>query len=198
MKKGILAVGLILGIALAASVFIHQVKVVRASHNSSKDNTYIAHSDDAEKLYIGKNKAREIAIKHAGMKDEEYTITELELDKDHDSIIYEVEFFTTDKEYDYDIDAITGEIVSYDYDIEGFTHPSAEIKENYIGQVEAEQIALSHAQLTRDQIKDMKNELDHENSRWAYEIEFKSANKEYEYKINAYTGEIIDYSIESD
>lgn len=166
-------------------------------HTSNNTSSTPA-TDNEGVLYIGKNKAREIAIQHAGMKEGEYTITQLKLHRDNRSIVYEVEFFTNDKEYDYDIDAITGDIVSYDYDIEGFTHPSLEIRDSYIGETKAEDIALNHAQLTRNEVKYIKNELDEEHGRWKYEIQFKNANNEYEYEINAYTGEIIDYSVERD
>ena len=165
------------------------------SNNSSSSKPV---TNNAGALYIGKNKAREIAIQHAGMQEGEYTITDLKLDRTNRTIVYEVEFFTNDKEYDYDIDAITGDIVSYDYDIEGFTHPSLEIRDSYIGETKAEDIALNHAQLTRNAVKYIKNELDEEHGRWKYEIQFKNANNQYEYEINAYTGEIIDYSIERD
>ena len=199
MKKGVLAVCLILSTTLTSSVLVYKIKQAKGSSNLSKSSgTYEADSNDEGKLYIGKNRAREIAIQHAGMRDGEYTITELKLDRDNRTIVYEVEFFTNDKEYDYDIDAITGDIISYDYDIEGFTHPSLEIRDSYIGETKAEQIALSHAQLTRDEVKYIKNELDEEHGRWKYEVQFKNANNEYEYEINAYTGEIIDYSVERD
>lgn len=166
--------------------------------DSSNSSSSTLVTDHVGAVYIGKNRAREIAIQHAGMQEGEYTITALKLDKENRTAVYEVEFFTNDKEYDYNIDAITGNIVSYDDDIEGFTHPSLEIRDSYIGETKAEQIALNHAQLTRDEVKYIKNELDEEHGRWKYEIQFKNVNNEYEYEINAYTGEIIDHSIERD
>ena len=109
--------------------------------------------------------------------------------------MYEVEFFTESKEYDYQIDAITGEIVSYDFDIEGFEN-------NFIGQEKAEQITLNHAQLTKQQVEYVENELDADEyeyeERWKYQIEFRYGNKEYEYNIDAQTGEIIDYNVDND
>lgn len=163
--------------------------------NSNSSNSVV---DNGNKLYIGKNEARKIALQHAGVQDGQYTITDLKLDREYNKIVYEVEFFTDNKEYDYNIDAITGEIVSYDYDIEGFEIPSIDSNATYIGKEKAEQIALGHAQLTKEQVKYVKNELDKDDGRWEYQIEFKYGNKEYEYEINAYTGEIIDYSIDND
>lgn len=170
------------------------------SNNSSNTNNTNSNNaaDNGNKLYIGKNEAKKIALQHAGVQDGQYTITELKLDRDNNKIVYEVEFFTANKEYDYEIDAITGQIVSYDYDIEGFEIPSIDNNATYIGKEKAEQIALDHAQLSKQQVKYVKNELDKDDGRWEYQIEFKYGNKEYEYDINAYTGEIIDYSVDND
>ena len=167
-----------------------------SSNTNSNSSNHVA--DNGNKLYIGKNEARKIALQHAGVQDDQYTITELKLDRNNNKIVYEVEFFTANKEYDYEIDAITGKIVSYDYDIEGFEIPTIDNNATYIGKEKAEQIALDHAQVTKQQVKYVKNELDKDDGRWEYQIEFKYGNKEYEYEINAYTGEIIDYSVDND
>lgn len=142
-------------------------------------------------LYIGKNKAKLIALQHAGVQKNDFTIVELRLNRDNNKMVYEVEFFTESKEYDYQIDAITGEIVSYDFDIEGFEN-------NFIGQEKAEQIALNHAQLTKQQVEYIENDLDEDYGRWKYQIEFRHGTKEYEYDIDAQTGEVIDYSVDND
>ena len=45
------------------------------------------------------------------------------MDWDDGRMEYEVEFWSGTTEYDYDIDALTGEIRSYDRDIEGYNIP---------------------------------------------------------------------------
>ena len=61
-----------------------------------------------------------------------------------------------------------------------------------IGKDAALEIALEDAKLTRDQVSDI--DIDYEWSllRFAwYEIDFEKGRIEYEYKIDAYTGEIL-------
>ena len=166
--------------------------------NNDSNNNSQGINHNGNRLYIGKQEAKNIALKHAGMQKGNFTITKLKLSRHDNRIVYEVEFFAGNKEYDYDIDAITGQIVSYDHDIEGFEIPNTNSNANYIGEEKAEQIALAHANLTKQQVSYVKNELDQDDGIWEYQIEFKYENKEYEYDINAYTGEIIDYSIDND
>ncbi len=60
-----------------------------------------------------------------------------------------------------------------------------------IGKDAALQIAMTDAGVTRDQIRDIDIELERElRSAW-YEIDFESGRADYEYRIDAYTGEIL-------
>ena len=61
-----------------------------------------------------------------------------------------------------------------------------------IGRDEALQIALEDAKLTREQVSDVDIELERRLFRSdRYEIDFESGRTEYEYKIDAHTGEIL-------
>ena len=68
----------------------------------------------SEKAYIGKNAAFEIALKAASVTAAEAFDTEIDLSYERGIMVYEVEFDTVDYEYDFDINAITGEIVKTD------------------------------------------------------------------------------------
>ena len=56
---------------------------------------------------------------------------------------------------------------------------------------EAKAIALGHAGLAESEVSRYHSELDRERGGLVYEIEFDSATHEYEYEVNAETGEII-------
>ena len=58
-------------------------------------------------------------------------------------------------------------------------------------EAEAKQIALANAGVNEANITAYRIELDRDNGISVYEIEFRSAGYEYEYEINAQTGEII-------
>lgn len=60
-----------------------------------------------------------------------------------------------------------------------------------ISKGEAQRIALDHAGVTERQSTPKKVELDVENGKQIYEIDFLAGNMEYEYEINAETGAII-------
>lgn len=66
--------------------------------------------------YITETEAQEIAIAHAGLKESEVSRVKVQFDYDDGRAEYEVEFYVGTMEYDYDIDAETGEIISYDKD----------------------------------------------------------------------------------
>lgn len=60
-----------------------------------------------------------------------------------------------------------------------------------IGEAKAKEIAFSHAGILPQMAKKLKCELDTENGRLVYEIEFEAGLHEYEYEIDAKTGAII-------
>ena len=140
----------------------------------------------SEKAYIGEDKAKQIALNHANVTN--ITNYKIELDFD-DVMVYEIEFKANNKKYEYEIDALTGDIIEYEIDDKNYTNNSNTASK--ITKDEAKQIALNHANVTN--IINYEIELDGNK----YEIEFNANNKEYEYDIDATTGKIIKYSIDN-
>lgn len=169
-----------------------------------KDNNGKIKNDDSNRIpptgnYIGETKAKEIVLSHAGVKESEATFKKLKLDVDDRRTVYEIEFFAGSKEYEYKIDATTGEIISNKEDTEDSSSNSQNNSTNsYIGNDKAQQIALNDAGLISSQVSSLKTELEQEDSGWEYKVEFKYGEKEYEYKINATTGAIIERRIDND
>ena len=54
-------------------------------------------------------------MKHAGVSASDATFVEAEYDYDDGRMVYEVEFHVKGTEYDYEIDAQTGEVVTVSY-----------------------------------------------------------------------------------
>ncbi len=70
---------------------------------------------------ISEEKAREIALSHAGVNADQATFIKSHIDLDNGKKVYDVEFYTADgKEYDYEIDTASGNILDYDFDVENF------------------------------------------------------------------------------
>ncbi len=68
----------------------------------------------------------------------------------------------------------------------------------YIGSDSANQIAFAHANVDIKNVRELETEVDYEYHRMIYEVEFKCSGMEYEYNIDAVTGEIVDFKSERD
>ena len=152
---------------------------------------------------IGVEKAKEIALAHAGLSNDKVSFVKVKLDYEDGVKVYDVEFYSGNVEYDYEIDAANGAILSVDKDIENYVIPTQPSKEapskaqvSEISVEEAKQIALSHAGVGSARFT--KAKIDYENGIKVYEIEFKVGNMEYEYDINVSNGAIISSSAEID
>ena len=140
---------------------------------------------------IGAEKAKEIALQHAGLTASQVSFIKAERDYDDGRLVYDVEFFTSNKEYDYEIAAADGTIRSYDYDAEGSYTPATTTSTNYISSNKAKEIALADAGLTSSQVYFSKAEFDYDDGRAEYEVEFRNGFTEYEYTIDAVSGSIL-------
>ena len=67
---------------------------------------------------ISEDEAKEIVLKDAGVSEKDISGIRIKLEKDDGIWQYEVDFYAGDKEYDYNIDADTGKILSKDMEID--------------------------------------------------------------------------------
>ena len=65
---------------------------------------------------ISVDKAKEIALSHAGLSADQVTFVQANMDFDDGIQKYEIEFYYNYREYSYEIDANTGNILSYEQD----------------------------------------------------------------------------------
>ena len=144
---------------------------------------------------ITEEQAKEIAASHAGVTVADLTFHSVSLEEDDGRRVYDVEFYSGSTEYDYEIDAATGDILSYDNDVENFSIPQQQgtATGSYIGEDAAKAAALQRAGLTEDQVRWEKCELDEDDGRFSYELEFSSGQHEYECEVEAFTGEILNF-----
>lgn len=148
---------------------------------------------------IGAEKAKSIALKHAGVAASDTAFIYAKLDYENGLRVYDVEFFSGNKEYDYEIDAATGDVVSFDQDIEWYAAGGYQAQANTdIGAEKAKSTALEHAGVAAADTVFINAELDYDDGMRVYDVEFFSGNKEYDYKIDAASGTLLgfDYDIE--
>lgn len=161
-------------------------------------------STNASTGTVDEAKAQEIALAHAGVKAADATVTKSKLDYDDGRQVYEIEFVVSSgtgyTEYDYEIDAATGKIVSYDYDAESYT-PSQSTNTNAnanvkISEATAKQTAIARVSgATEKDIYEWK--LDYDDGRPEYEGKIIYGGTEYEFTIDATSGAIIEWDMES-
>ena len=141
---------------------------------------------------ITEEEAASIAKEHAQVTD--CTMLPVKLDRDDGRQVYDVEFFTADgKEYDYEIDAATGEVLSYDYDAER----QAAAASGTASITEAEAKALVLAQVpgaTEENFLEFKT--DYDDGRLEYEGELFYDGMKYEFTVDGYSGTIREWESE--
>ena len=138
--------------------------------------------------------AKSIALKHSNLDESQVSFIRVEYDFDNGIEKYEIEFYSNNNKYEYEINAKTGDIISYDYDIE--KHLTSQQINDKITIEEAKSIALKHSNLDESQVSFMKAKYEFDDGIGKYEIEFYYNFKEYEYEINASNGEIIKYKMD--
>ena len=189
---------------------------------------------------ITEEQAKTIARENAGFAENEVQFVWVGLVQNISASEYKVEFLTVDgaKEYDYHIDAGTGEIMSMDREAEKYRANGVQPAQNstaqsvpaqtsaavqtqvpavqqpvqapaalqtdttvqsqYIGETSAKQIALNHAGIAETDANFVRCFLDFDDGRWEYEVEFYSGAAEYDYDIDAYTGDILSFDYDAE
>ncbi len=132
--------------------------------------------------YVGIEQAKAIALESAGVQD--VTFTQVEFEKDHGVHVYEITFIKDLVEYEYEINAVTGAIIKNNID----GNPAVN-EDGYIGAERAKEIAIGHAGVTSP--TGVTAKLDFENGKYVYEVEFVEGIYEYEYEIDAISGNIV-------
>lgn len=164
---------------------------------------------------VTQTQATEIALDHAGVTQEDLLSLSVKLEQEGGRQVFDIQFTTDDREYQYDVTSNNGEIINYSYQPTGQTsqeEPQAEASQSQesqgtssqasqqessqsqgITQEEAQAIALNHAGVTLEEATIYKVKADVENGRSVYDVEFAVGATEYDYEIAQDTGEILSY-----
>lgn len=140
---------------------------------------------------IGEDKAKEIVLK----KVPGATITEFKLDEDDGRLVYEGEAYLNQTEYDFEINAVDGTVLKWESETKN--KPAATPKPttkpaSSISLDDAKNIVLKKVPgATITEIK-----LDYDDGRKVYEGSAYKGSTEYDFEINASTGDIIKWESE--
>ena len=143
---------------------------------------------------IDEAQARSIALEHAGVAESDAKFYRVERDSDDGRAVYEVEFYSGNTEYDYEISAETGEILSYDSDIEGWAAQSGNAEGSAVTLEQARELVLER--VPGAAASDVQIEQERDDGRDIYEGEVYYDRTEYEFEIDASTGSFIKWSVD--
>lgn len=157
---------------------------------------------------IGRDAALEAALNDAGVSEADTTRLKVSEDMDDGRKVYEIGFDVAEKEYDYEIQASDGAILSSDVETnEGYTaaQGSTQSQQNAdnagtgtsdaaVSLEEATRIALDKVPGATEQ--DIRINLDYDDGRQKYEGDIIYEQMEYDFEIDANTGEVIEWSEE--
>ena len=144
--------------------------------------------------------AKTAALQDAGLNASDVTYITAKLDYDDQIPVYDIEFYTSSHEYEYEIHAQTGAVCHREQEAyqhhdpnsdHGTGNPSGETSD--IGLETAKSIAVGHAGIAIPDVTFSKTKSDYDDGYLVYEIEFFKDNIEYEYEIDATTGEILKF-----
>jgi len=108
----------------------HHISTDNETNNTSTGKTSTVSEVAASRHYISMDMAKSITLKDAGFRPSFVTFEKALLKKDDGKIIYEIEFFTSAYEYEYEVDAYTGAILSKDVDPISPSDKAEKVKEN--------------------------------------------------------------------
>ena len=108
----------------------HHISTDNETNNTSTGKTPTVSEVAASRHYISMDKAKSITLKDAGFRPSFVTFEKALLKKDDGKIIYEIEFFTSTYEYEYEVDAYNGAILSKDVDPLSPSDKAEKVKEN--------------------------------------------------------------------
>lgn len=171
--------------------------------------------------YIGADAAAEAALKHSKVSEKDADISSVLLVEQSGMMLYEVCFSTKDVMCEYYLDAYTGRVESWRktgvsaataenaVPASGNLKPAASPEPTaspvptpeknatvLIGEDEAKALAMSHANISEKDLSSIQCKLELEGLKLIYDIEMKTKLMEYDYEIDAVSGDIVNFEVE--
>lgn len=168
------------------------------TQNNDPQNAGTQNSAEGE---ISESRAKEIALTDAGVTEADVLAILVKRDFDDGKSVYDVDFYVQNQEFDYEIDAVTGTIISRDFDIENdFLNQTQNAgagtgaNTGTISMEQATAIVLNRVSGATAQNVYMK--LENDDGYLKYEGDVYYNGMEYEFELNAQTGDILEWSEE--
>lgn len=155
--------------------------------------TQAAASQSGSTSEITEDQAKHIAFDHAQVKEEDLTNLKVKKDFDDGVSIYEVDFQAANKQYEYDIKAADGQILTTDFEIDDdYVDPNTQTA---VSEADAKAAALARVEGASD--SDIRIQLQRDDGQLVYEGTIIYNNTEYDFEINAETGDFLSWEQDS-
>lgn len=151
---------------------------------------------------IGEDAALQAALEAAGVSESDASRLRISKDRDDGRVVYEIRFDVDQTEYDYDVLASDGQILSSDVELRNDDRDDDDDRNRgsnadvAISREEAIDIAL--AKVSGATESDIRIELDHDDGRNKYEGDIIYERVEYDFEIDANSGDVLEWSEERD
>ena len=162
-----------------------------------------AQPSTAASAFISEADAKKTAFDHAGVTEADVTGLRVKLDYDDGRQVYDVEFYAGSLEYDYEISAADGTVLSFDQEMDDWARAqnsasaaqgagtnAASGAAGSLSEADAKALALSQVPGAAEE-NIVKFGQDYDDGRSVYEIEIRYEYAEYEIEIDAATGDIV-------
>lgn len=143
---------------------------------------------------IGEDAALQAALEAAGVSEADASRIQVSMDRDDGRVVYDVRFDAGQTEYDYEILASDGQIISSDVEQQNDDRNRGNNADVAVSREEAINIAL--AKVSGATENDIRIELDFDDGRYMYEGDIIYERIEYDFEIDANSGEVISWSEE--
>lgn len=183
-----------IALTLMTTVFISGcARPGKAANNTSQSSSTSNTESDTSGTEISEDEAKKIALEHAKVAEADTTALLVKKEIDDGISVYNVEFYVQEKEYDYEIKAADGTIISTDFDIEHDFRASETTAK--FAEADAKKLALEKVPGATE--KDLKMKLERDDGRQVYEGKIIYQEVEYDFTIDAENGSMLEWDQES-
>lgn len=178
-------------------------KVLTNSASTQGEETNLSQTDESSQAEessredgssegIDRNQALEIALGHAGIAEQDTKFHSAREDVEDGQRVFEVEFISSEGgEYEYELDAQDGTIISFEYDAESLYRKEAVSDAEMIPESQVMQVVLER--VPGAEAKDVAIFKKEDDGRMEYEAHLVFEEMKYEYKIDAYSGDLMEW-----
>jgi len=142
---------------------------------------------------VSRRRAESIALKRAKQTRNQVNFLRTETKRENGVRVYEVEFYTSQRKYEYDVQISNGKIVGYDIELRRGKYSN---KRGRISESKAKRMALKSVGVKSKNATFTKIELDNDDGVRVYEMKFRTAKEKYEVELRASDGKILSHSME--